>query len=126
MNIPKLRFKEFTDDWKTHKLKNICYINPKSSNLNDKFYYIDLECVQYGRLKYIQCINKLEAPSRAQRVLLPQDILFQSVRAYQKNSYFFKKENDIQTVASTGYAQLRTKKRAFSLYLLLLILSKIY
>lgn len=76
MNIPKLRFKEFTDDWKTHKLKNICYINPKSSNLNDKFYYIDLECVQSGRLKYIQCINKLEAPSRAQRVLLPQDILF--------------------------------------------------
>ncbi|WP_370839566.1 restriction endonuclease subunit S [Megamonas funiformis] len=116
MNIPKLRFKEFTDDWKTHKLKNICYINPKSSNLNDKFYYIDLECVQYGRLKYIQCINKLEAPSRAQRVLLPQDILFQSVRAYQKNSYFFKKENDIQTVASTGYAQLRTKKE-LSLYI---------
>lgn len=116
LNIPKLRFKEFTDDWKTHKLKNICYINPKSSNLNDKFYYIDLECVQYGRLKYIQCINKLEAPSRAQRVLLPQDILFQSVRAYQKNSYFFKKENDIQTVASTGYAQLRTKKE-LSLYI---------
>ena len=116
MNIPKLRFKEFTDDWKTHKLKNICYINPKSSNLNDKFYYIDLECVQYGRLKYIQCINKLEAPSRAQRVLLPQDILFQSVRAYQKKSYFFKKENDIQTVASTGYAQLRTKKE-LSLYI---------
>lgn len=116
MNIPKLRFKEFTDDWKTHKLKNICYINPKSSNLNDKFYYIDLECVQSGRLKYIQCINKLEAPSRAQRVLLPQDILFQSVRAYQKNSYFFKKENDIQTVASTGYAQLRTKKE-LSLYI---------
>lgn len=116
MNIPKLRFKEFTDDWKTHKLKNICYINPKSSNLNDKFYYIDLECVQYGRLKYIQCINKLEAPSRAQRVLLPQDILFQSVRAYQKNSYFLKKENDIQTVASTGYAQLRTKKE-LSLYI---------
>ena len=116
MNIPQLRFKEFTDDWKTHKLKNICYINPKSSNLNDKFYYIDLECVQYGRLKYIQCINKLEAPSRAQRVLLPQDILFQSVRAYQKNSYFFKKENDIQTVASTGYAQLRTKKE-LSLYI---------
>ena len=116
MNIPKLRFKEFTDDWKTHKLKNICYINPKSSNLNDKFYYIDLECVQYGRLKYIQCINKLEAPSRAQRVLLPQDILFQSVRAYQKNSYFFKKENDIQTVASTGHAQLRTKKE-LSLYI---------
>ena len=111
MNITKLRFKEFTDDWKTHKLKNICYINPKSSNLNDKFYYIDLECVQSGRLKYIQCINKLEAPSRAQRVLLPQDILFQSVRAYQKNSYFFIKENDIQTVASTGYAQLRTKKK---------------
>ena len=116
LNIPKLRFKEFTDDWKTHKLKNICYINPKSSNLNDKFYYIDLECVQSGRLKYIQCINKLEAPSRAQRVLLPQDILFQSVRAYQKNSYFFKKENDIQTVASTGYAQLRTKKE-LSLYI---------
>lgn len=22
MNVPKLRFKEFTDEWKTHKLKD--------------------------------------------------------------------------------------------------------
>lgn len=24
MNVPKLRFKEFTDEWQTHKLKNLC------------------------------------------------------------------------------------------------------
>ena len=24
MNVPKLRFKEFTDEWKTHKLKDLC------------------------------------------------------------------------------------------------------
>lgn len=110
MNVPKLRFKEFTDEWKTHKLKDLCSINPKTPNITDKFYYIDLECVHNGKLKYIQCINKADAPSRAQRVLSPKDIIFQSVRAYQKNSYFFKKENDMQTIASTGYAQLRTKK----------------
>ena len=72
--------------------------------------YIDLESVVKGRLEKLQKINKADAPSRAQRVLSENDILFQCVRPYQINNYIFKEFNDkSQWVASTGYAQLKTK-----------------
>ena len=63
-----------------------------------------------GQLNKQQVLTKDEAPSRAQRVLHTDDILFQCVRPYQKNNYIVKeKMSDIQWVASTGYAQIRTK-----------------
>ena len=51
-------------------------------------------------------ISKNEAPSRAQRILKDKDILYQTVRPYQKNNLYFDKVGDY--VASTGYAQIRT------------------
>ena len=53
-----------------------------------------------------------EAPSRAQRVIDNNDILFQCVRPYQKNNYIHRILNtsNQQWVASTGYAQIRTTK----------------
>ena len=61
-----------------------------------------------GTLAKRQIIEKDGAPSRAQRVLKENDILYQCVRPYQLNNYFFEGDT-IQCVASTGYAQLRTK-----------------
>src|SRR5690606_14199625 len=66
------------------------------------------ESVSGGQLLNENQIQKNEAPSRAQRFLEKRDILFQMVRPYQKNNYFFDKEGDY--VASTGYAQLRTEQ----------------
>ena len=55
-------------------------------------------------------MGKDNAPSRAQRVLHTDDILFQCVRPYQMNNYMVKGTmSDIQWVASTGYAQIRTQ-----------------
>ena len=63
-----------------------------------------------GRLNKLQILTKGEAPSRAQRVLHTDDILFQCVRPYQKNNYIVNDVlSDIQWVASTGYAQIRTE-----------------
>jgi len=59
-------------------------------------------------------ITKLDAPSRAQRFLYRNDILFQMVRPYQKNNYFF--DLDENYVASTGYAQIRAKESSEYLY----------
>ena len=59
-------------------------------------------------------ILKAEAPSRAQRLLENDDILFQTVRPYQKNNYYFSLGNNY--VASTGYAQLRAKESSYFLY----------
>ena len=109
LNIPQLRFPEFKDEWEMKKLEDISEINPKSNNLPDSFIYIDLESVKNGLLSKESRITKINSPSRAQRLLMKGDILYQTVRPYQKNNYFFdKNENDY--VASTGYAQIRTKQ----------------
>ncbi|MFV8324264.1 restriction endonuclease subunit S, partial [Flavobacterium sp. LS2R12] len=97
-------------DWETKKLKEVCDINPKIKNIPNSFYYIDLESVVSGRLLKENRILKDEAPSRAQRFLEKNDVLFQMVRPYQKNNLFFNKDGEY--VASTGYAQIRTKQNS--------------
>ena len=80
-----------------------------------------MEAVEKGELKKIQEIMREEAPSRAQRVINNNDILFQCVRPYQKNNYIHKtqKKDNIQWVASTGYAQIRTTETPNYIYHLL-------
>jgi len=74
------------------------------------FYYIDLESVKGGRLLDDKIVEAENAPSRAQRLLMPNDIIFQTVRPYQQNNYFYATERDLPTIASTGYAVIRTKQ----------------
>lgn len=102
------------------RLKDFCEINPKTEELDEKFAYIDLESVCKGQLLIENIIEKETAPSRAQRVLHDNDILFQCVRPYQRNNLFFaSKPIDLQYVASTGYAQIRTNECASFIYHLL-------
>src|SRR5690606_19673293 len=107
--VPKLRFSEFSDVWRSHLVNEVCKINPKSNNLPDSFIYVDLESVTDGVLLSENRIFKNEAPSRAQRLLKKNDILYQTVRPYQKNNLFFDR-NETDFVASTGYAQIRTNE----------------
>jgi len=103
-----LRFPGFEGEWRSNRLADMCEINPKNETLPNSFIYIDLESVANGRLLKEDLISKNDAPSRAQRVLSKDDVLFQMVRPYQKNNLFFDKEG--KYVASTGYAQIRTKQ----------------
>ena len=91
------------------------------SPLQNTFIYIDLEAVEKGELRKIQEIMREEAPSRAQRVIDNNDILFQCVRPYQKNNYIHRILNtsNQQWVASTGYAQIRTTELPNYIYHLL-------
>lgn len=115
--VPVLRFPEFSGEWEEKELKDIAEINPKNELLPDEFIYIDLESVEKGILLKETTILKNEAPSRAQRLLKKEDVLFQMVRPYQRNNLFF--DNDGNYVASTGYAQIRTCENARFLYQLL-------
>ena len=102
-------------DWEEKKLGEIAKINPKISKLPKYFYYIDLESVSKGILGETHKIKIEDAPIRAQRLLQLNDILFQTVRPYQMNNFFFNKKDD-DYVASTGYAQIRTTQVAKFLY----------
>lgn len=119
MLAPKLRFKEFNNEWKKERLNKISTINPKSDNLPNKFIYIDLESVQKGILLNKNIINKIHAPSRAQRTVKLNDILFQTVRPYQQNNYFVSEVCDIPYIASTGYALIRTNQDPYFIYTLI-------
>lgn len=117
----KLRFKDENGndypEWKEEELGKFAEINPKNEELPDKFIYIDLESVENGILKNENIILKEEAPSRAQRILKNGDILYQTVRPYQKNNLYFNKKNEIYPyIASTGYAQIRTSQDSKYLY----------
>ena len=110
LNVPNLRFKEFQGEWSVTSLQKDCIVNPTNEKIADKFVYVDLESVKQGQLYKYQILTKENAPSRAQRVLHTDDILFQCVRPYQMNNYMVKETmSDIQWVASTGYAQIRTQ-----------------
>lgn len=100
-----MRFPIFSKDLETKALEKISTINPKSDKLPESFIYIDLESVEDGILIKEDKIELKDAPSRAQRLLKDNDILFQMVRPYQKNNLFFDKGQNY--VASTGYAQIR-------------------
>ena len=101
-------FKNLPSGWKVVRLGDVCEINPSSRKLPEKFYYIDLESVEKGILHSLKEVFLETAPSRAQRLLEKGDILFQMVRPYQKNNFLFELNGNF--VASTGYAQIRTKK----------------
>lgn len=105
---PQLRFPEFTDEWQVRKLGDITQINPRVGSLPDDFVYIDLDSVKRGTLLKQNRISKIGSPSRAQRLLSRDDIIYQTVRPYQKNNFYFDKAGDY--VASTGYAQIRARE----------------
>ncbi len=104
------------DGWREVQLQEFSEINPSSQALPDSFIYIDLESVEKGKLKKKKTVSLKEAPSRAQRKLKRGDIIFQMVRPYQRNNYYFDQEESY--VASTGYAQLRTQNSKLFLYFL--------
>ena len=110
--VPKLRFSGFNEEWGIKKLSDVSTINPKTKNLPNEFVYIDLESVENGILTKIGIDD---APSRAQRLLDVGDILFQTVRPYQMNNLYFDFDND-NYVASTGYAQIKSKINSKFLY----------
>ena len=107
---PSLRFKinseDIFPDWTIVQIRDISQVNPKTGNIPESFYYIDLGSVKDGRLLQVRKEQRDTAPGRAQRGLKLYDILFQAVRPYQRNNLFFRLDDGIY-IASTGYIVLR-------------------
>ena len=119
--MPKLRFPEFRDGptWDLLTLSSASDVNPSNEGLPELFIYIDLESVKSSMLIERKEITRDAAPSRAQRLLSRKDIIYQTVRPYQRNNLFFDINDGYEYVASTGYAQLRAYECPGFLYHLL-------
>lgn len=102
------RLSGFTGYWRDTTLGAIATLNPVTS-VPDTFTYVDLESVQGTEMVTSRRVDKIAAPSRAQRLASSGDIFFQTVRPYQRNNYLFKSSAK-DVVFSTGYAQIRTQE----------------
>ena len=111
-----MRFPGFEGEWEKHRLDEVAIVNPTTPEMPDCFYYIDLESVSSGLLLKLKIVEKISAPSRAQRVVEKGDVLYQTVRPYQQNNYIVNDSFNLPIVASTGYAQIRTKHNPQFLY----------
>lgn len=96
-------------DWEEQKIEDVCVLNPRTEQLDDEFYYMDLGSIDHGEWEAPEIVNKVDAPSRAQRVAAIDDVFFQSVRPYNMGHYHYVAAKDKQVVASTGYIQARMR-----------------
>ena len=119
--VPKLRFPEFRHGpkWDLLTLSSASDVNPSNDGLPESFIYVDLGSVKSSVLIERKEITRDAAPSRAQRLLNRRDIIYQTVRPYQRNNLFFDIDDGHEYVASTGYAQLRAHECPEFLYHLL-------
>lgn len=107
------------DDPKALADARISLINSIKSKIPNVFIYIDLECVDSGKLISENIVEKKDAPSRARRLVFTDDILYQLVRPYQKNNLHVVTNSLIPYVASTGYAQIKAKGNSQYLFYVL-------
>ena len=91
------------------ELGSICEINPESLKKNQfsQINYIDISSVKEGKINNIQLLTE-KFPSRAQRVIKKNDILFSTVRPNLKG-YAFINEEIKNGIATSGFALIRSK-----------------
>jgi type I restriction enzyme, S subunit len=111
----KRRFKRFDgSDWKKISIGEIAYVDKKSLGNNTprdySFLYISLSDIENGIISAnLQNLCFAEAPSRARRLVIDNDILMATVRPNLKSFAMVKNGAD-RYVVSTGFAVITTKK----------------
>jgi type I restriction enzyme S subunit len=101
----------YSKNSKKYKLSDIANDNPESITKSDKFdsiEYIDLGSVKEGNISNIQTITFADKPSRAQRKVKAEDIIWGGVRPLSK-SYAFISSATENTVVSSGFVVVRNK-----------------
>ncbi|WP_165850810.1 restriction endonuclease subunit S [Chryseobacterium sp. 5_R23647] len=107
-------FSQRGDGWEEKKLLELILktknINPKDFE-NREYKYIDVSSVDRKTLKITEfsSINSQNAPSRARKSLLENDIIFATVRPTLKRVCLISKEFDNE-ICSTGYVVLRSNQ----------------
>ena len=98
---------EIPKGWDVETLADFSSLNPETWSKDarpDIINYVDLSNTKWGRIEAIATYSQQDAPSRAQRVLQPQDTIVGTVRP-GNGSYAFISEDGL--TGSTGFAVLR-------------------
>jgi type I restriction enzyme S subunit len=99
---------EADESWELKKISDVALINQSSIDKNFQYSqieYLDTGSITENRISEFQKLNLNQAPSRAQRLVKPNDIIYSLVRPIQKH-YGFLKEPKPNTVVSTGFCVL--------------------
>lgn len=107
---------DINPDWQMVELGEICEINPETINPAEKYnneniIYIDISSIENGTGTYSlnNVIKGINAPSRARRKIINNDVLLSTVRPNLK-AFALLKDIPANAVASTGFAVLRCGK----------------
>lgn len=117
------------NEWRIDNLNKVIYLNPESlgNSTDDNLVinYIDIESVKVGKVLGCKEFKFSEAPSRARRVVIKNDVIVSTVRPNLKSvaKINFDKEN---LICSTGFAVLRKKETIDSEYLFQFVISNIF
>ncbi|MEA4826898.1 MAG: restriction endonuclease subunit S, partial [Clostridium sp.] len=83
--------------------------------------YIDISSVNQGTLSGYTRYEINEAPSRARRMIKPNDIIYSTVRPNLKAYYYVKDDCPKNAIASTGFAVIRATQKSDSRFIYYLI-----
>jgi len=95
--------------WKKYLLSELVEFNPDNLNKNYRYkeiFYLDISSVGEGFAEFNEPISLSKAPSRAKRLVLPNDTIIATVRPGNRSFYYFNKFPE-NTVVSTGFAVIR-------------------
>jgi restriction endonuclease S subunit len=98
---------ETPEGWEVGTLRDFSSLNPEAWSKETRpavINYVDLSNTKWGRIEAVTAYAQQDAPSRAQRVLRPQDTIIGTVRP-GNGSYAFIQEDGL--TGSTGFAVLR-------------------
>ncbi|WP_152668477.1 restriction endonuclease subunit S [Pseudomonas frederiksbergensis] len=100
--------------WRVGTLTDLAVLNPEAwtkQTRPDEIRYVDLSNTKWGHIESVTPYKAKDAPSRAQRVLRPNDTIVGTVRP-GNGSYALIGENGL--TGSTGFAVLRPKRDEYA------------
>jgi len=99
-------------EWKEYKLGELVQTHKKSINSDypfEEIEYLDTGSITRGKIESFQKYKLSEAPSRAKRLVVQDDIIYSTVRPIQRHYGFI--DNPLSNlVVSTGFATITCEK----------------
>ena len=115
---------EADESWEVRKISDFAFINNETVSRNYPFTqieYLDTGSITTGNIINYQTYNLKDSPSRAQRIVRDDDIVYSLVRPIQRH-YGLLHDVKPNAVASTGFCVLTSK--GISPYFLYLLLTR--